>query len=144
MERFKLVPAVHLFLFREDKILLIRRANSGFFDGYYSVPAGHLDGNETAAQAMVREAMEEICITINPKDLKAIHVMHRKSEEERIDFFFTTKKWLAEPRIGEPDKCDDLGWFPFDNLPKNIVPYVRFAINRHHYGVFYSEFGWPE
>ena len=144
MPRYQSVAAVHLFLFRDNKILLSCRANTGFEDGNYSVPAGHLENNETATQAMEREAREEVGITINPEDLKVIHVMHRKSTQSRIDFFFTSEKWQGEPVIGEPDKCSDLSWFALNDLPENMVPYVRFAIENHHNKVFYSEFGWPK
>ena len=52
--RFKLLSTVHLFLIHEDKILLLRRFNTGYEDGNYSVIAGHLDGNEEIKVAMVR------------------------------------------------------------------------------------------
>jgi len=142
MERFKLISAVHLFLIKDNKILLSRRFNTGYQDGNYSVPAGHLDGDETATSAMTREALEEACIKIQPEDLEVIHVMHRKSDAERIDFFLIAKKWEGEIRIGEPKKCDDLSWFPLDNLPNNVIPYVSSAIKNYQNRVSYSEFGW--
>lgn len=61
-ERFKIVPSVYLILMKDNKILFSRRYNTGYFDGYYSFPAGHLDGGETLKQAMVRETEEEIGI----------------------------------------------------------------------------------
>lgn len=142
MERFKMLTAVHLFLIQDGNILLLRRFNTGFEDGNYSVPAGHIDGNETATQTMVREAKEEAGIEIDPQDLRVVHVMHRKSTQERIDFFLTTAKWKGEVTIQEPDKCDELKWYPVDNLPSNVIPYVRHALNNFQAGVFYSEFGW--
>ena len=42
----------------------------------------------------------------------------------------------------EPEKCDDLSWFDLDNLPGNIIPYIRKVIDRIQESVFYSEDGW--
>ena len=53
--RARFPATVHLFFFRENQILLLRRFNTGFRDGEYSVPAGHLDGGETVMQAGIRE-----------------------------------------------------------------------------------------
>lgn len=144
-ERFKVIAATHLFLVKQGKILLLRRFNTGFEDGNYSVPAGHLDGKETAMQATIREAKEEAGIEIKPEDMEAVHVMNRLSGGvERIDFFFKAEKCTGEPRNTEPHKCDGLGWFEIEKLPENMVPYVRQAIICMHKGDFYSEFGWEK
>ena len=145
-ERPKVIPTVYLVLIKENKILLSRRCNTGFQDGQYSFPAGHLGGDEeTVSQAMIREAREEIGVEIDVADLELVHVMHRKqmkpTNERRINFFFTTKKWKGEPKIMEPDKCDDLQWFELDNLPDNTIPYVRQAISCFRKNVKYSEYG---
>lgn len=142
-ERFKLIPTSHLILIKDDKILLSRRFNTGYEDGNYSVVAGHLDGNETFIEAMAREAKEEAGVDIKAKDLEVVHAMHRKSPpEERIDFFIKANDWRGEPKIMEPDKCDDLRWFPINNLPANTIPYIRQAIEKIRKKIFYSEFGW--
>jgi ADP-ribose pyrophosphatase YjhB (NUDIX family) len=142
-ERFKIIPTVYLFLIKNNKILLSRRYNTGFHDGEYSLPAGHLDGNETLIQTIIREAKEEIGIEVEPEDLRLAHIMHRKEpNEERVNFFFATEKWEGEPKIMEPHKCDDLRWFAFDKLPGNVIPYIKQAINSFLNKIFYSEFGW--
>ncbi len=145
MEKFKLTPAVHLFLINENKILLLRRYNTGYEDGNYSVPAGHLEGGETATEAMIREAQEEACIAIRPEDLSMIHIIHRAKHDatgERIDFFLSANQWNGDIKIGEPNKCDQLIWFPLDYLPTNIIPYVSSAISNYKNNILYSEFGW--
>ena len=142
-ERFKLTPSVYLILLKNNKILLLRRYNTGFRDGEYSFPAGHLDGNETLRQAMIRETKEEVGIKLDLVNLELAHTMNRnETTEERIDFFFTTKKWEGEPKIMESHKCDDLRWFEVDNLPDNVIPYIKQAINCVLENIPYSEFGY--
>ena len=84
---------VHLFFFRENQILLLRRFNTGFRDGEYSVPAGHLDGGETVMQAAIREAQEEVGVQIMENDMSFSTVMHRMEGDERVDFFVQVHQW---------------------------------------------------
>jgi len=89
---------------------------------------------------MVREAKEEIDIDLDFADLELIYTMNRKiPNDERLDFFFSTKKWLGDPKIMESDKCDDLSWFELNNLPKNIIPYIKQAIDCISNNIIYSE-----
>lgn len=141
-ERFKMIVAVHLFLIRDNKILLLRRYNTGYQDGNYSVIAGHLDGGEQYDLAMIREAKEEAGINIRPEDIRTVQVMHRKSEDERMDFFFICDKWNGEIINMEPEKCDELSWFELDDLPQNIIPYIRTAINNYFNSIKFTKYGW--
>lgn len=141
--RFTYIGAAYLFLMEDNKLLLQRRCNTGFEDGNYGVPAGHLEGGETAREGCVREIKEEIGIDMTPENLEVVHVMHRKSPiDERIDFFMTVKSYTGKIENCELDKCDDLRWFPVDDLPVNVVDYVKVAFNHFQNGVRYSEFGW--
>ena len=140
-ERYKLISEVHHFLFKDNQTLLLLRANTGYEDGNYSVIAGHLDPDETIKSAMIREAREEANIEINPDDLKMIHVMHRKSQQDRISFFFTTDKYSGIILNKEPDKCDDLKWFDLDNLPDNMVDYVKKALHCYQKNIIHSDYG---
>lgn len=134
--------AVHLLLIRKGKILLLRRFNTGYEDGNYSVVAGHLDGNEDVKSAMIREAREEAGIEIKPNNIQIVGVIHRKSKGERIDFFLTADSWDNEIINTEPKKCDDLSWFEIDNLPFNIIPYVKRAIKNYISDVQFDVYGW--
>lgn len=141
-ERFKLLSAVHLFLIRDSKVLLLRRFNTGYEDGKYSVIAGHLEGDEEVKAAAIREAREEAGIEISPQDLQVVGAMHRKSDDERIDFFLTATSWSGEITNKEPDRCDQLAWFALDKLPDNVIPYVRRALDNYRRGHWFDSFGW--
>ena len=138
--RAKFPVTVHLFFFRESQILLLRRFNTGYADGQYSVPAGHLDGGETVMSAAAREAEEEVGLKIDLDAMEFSTVMHRMEEEERVDFFVQVHSWRGEPFNAEPEKCDDLRWVDVNQLPVNVVPYVRQALANHLSGVRFDEF----
>jgi len=141
--RFKIIPTAYLVLMKENKILLSRRWNTGFHDGEFSFPAGHIKPDETLIQAMVREAKEEIGIELTREGLKLVHIIHRKEpNENRVNFFFTAEKWKGKPKIMEPHKCDALEWFNVNSLPDNTIPYIRHAIKCISQKIFYSEYGW--
>lgn len=139
--RAKFPVTVHLFFFRENQILLIRRFNTGFADGQYSVPAGHLDGGETVIAAARREAQEEVAVRIEPDDIQYSSVMHRMEGDERVDYFVHVTKWDGEPVNAEPNKCDDIRWADLDDLPTNTIPYIRRALHNHHTGIKFDEYG---
>jgi 8-oxo-dGTP diphosphatase len=140
--RTKFPVTVHLLFFRGNQILLLRRFNTGFEDGNYSVPAGHLEGGETVRMAAAREALEEIGVHIDLNDLDFATVMQRKSDDERVDFFVYIKAWQGEPFNAEPERCDELRWCNLDALPENTIPYVRKAIRNYLNGIPFDEFGW--
>jgi len=147
-KRFKIIPASYLILVKKNKILLLRRFNTGFMNEKYSLIAGHLDGEESFIQTIIREAREEANIKLKAKDLKVAHVMNRFEMQnnielrERIDVFIVAKKWQGKIKNLEPHKCDDLSWFPINKLPKNTIPYIKLAINNIRKNKFYSEFGY--
>jgi len=108
----------------------------------YMLPAGHLDGGETAQVALAREMKEELDIDIKIEDMQVVHTMHRKSSErEYFDIFIKVSKYSGVPKINEPDKCDDLSWFALNELPQNVTPHILDPLKFISEGVFYSNSG---
>lgn len=140
--KYNFRAAVYLILREENKVLLIRRFNTGWMDGLYSLPAGHIDGNETAQMAMSREAKEEVDLDILPEDLSILHMMHRKSSDaEYMDFFLEAKKYSGKLKNNEVNKCDEINWFPMDSLPDNTLDYIKEAFKLISEGKNFSSFG---
>jgi len=148
-KRYKIVPASYLILLKNHRILLSRRFNTGYRDGQYGLISGHLHQKESFTSAAIREAKEEANLSVQKKDLKVVHAMNRyepknnKAElADRIDVFFLVKKWRGKIKNLEPDKCDDLNWFPLNKLPKKTIPYIRQSIYNISKKTFYSEYGY--
>lgn len=74
----------------------MRRANTGYQDGNYGLPAGHLEDNESLTEGLKREVKEEIGIDVGLEDFKLVEVIHRRENDIRLDFFFTVKKFSGE------------------------------------------------
>ncbi|PZO85097.1 MAG: DNA mismatch repair protein MutT [Micavibrio aeruginosavorus] len=142
-ERFKLPCSVFLLLRREDEILLLRREKTGWMDGYYSVPAGAIDGNEEASLAACREAKEESCVVLNKEDLSLKHVIHCYTDgDEWMGVFFAATEYQGVPSIGEPEKHADMHWCKVNALPEKMIPYVRQAIENIERDIAFSTYGW--
>lgn len=141
-KRFTVPLAVHVFLRKENEVLLLRRYNTGYEDSSYSVFAGHLDGGEEVAAAAIREAREEAGIGIRPENVRIVGIMHRNGNDERVDFFVEVRKWTGTPVNLEPNKCDELEWYSLDDLPPNVIPYVRRALDHACEGRWFESYGW--
>jgi 8-oxo-dGTP pyrophosphatase MutT (NUDIX family) len=136
--------ASYLVLIQDQKVLLQRRYQTGWMDGMYAFAAGHIESQETAIQAMAREAKEEIDITIGEDGLTVAHILQRYAgNREYFDVYLTATAWEGEPKICEPDKSDDLKWFELDALPENMVPYDKQALECIQKNISYSTYGYP-
>lgn len=142
-EEHRPFTASYLVLQRDNEVLLMKRKNTGFKDGMYSLVAGHVDEGENYKQAMVREAKEEAGIKIDKKELETLTVMHRKSEcRTYVDIFFKTQSWEGDIENREPEKCSELSWYETDDLPENTVYYVEKVLKGLNNGMNYQELGW--
>lgn len=132
-ERYKAAVAVYAVFRRDDDVLLLRRAGSGFHDGELSLPAGHVDEGEDALSAVVREIAEELLVSVEPTDCALALTGHsgpeRPGDDAYVDLFFTVEAWTGEPQVGEPDRTTELVWAPWRDLPGDVIPYVAEAIH---------------
>lgn len=107
----------------KGEILLTKRSKKTRNEqGKWEAPGGAVKFNETREKAIKREIKEELGI-----DIKIIKVL-----QVTDDILLNYKQhWLATtyiakiekkqiPKILEPEKCDNIGWFSLNNLPKPI------------------------
>ena len=142
-QRCHAILAVYLVVIERDAVLLLLRQNTGYSDGMYSLPAGHIDPGESVKTAMKREAKEEIGIEIDPDDLTIACSMYRNADDdERMDFFLTVDRWKGEIKNMEPHKCVELKYFSINDLPNNLIPHVKMGIESSLNGISFVEYGW--
>lgn len=129
-----------------ETILLQRRFNTGYLDGCWGAPSGHVDEGEDALSAASRELREETGLVVEPSAWRFVCAMHRRTSLTIIDLFFTAEDVQGTPRICEPDKCDGLAYFPVGRLPQPLAGYIGVAIDclqgrETPFGRFHPE-GW--
>ena len=140
-ERFKNGIVADLLIIKNKgnnkKILLAKRKNTGYKDGEYEIPGGHLEENEDLYEAMIREAREELGILLQREDLRIIHIMHHYTGN-RINFIFLTEREDIKPKIMEEEKCEELKWVDINDLPENTMEKVKKIIGHIREGELYS------
>ncbi len=123
--------AIHMIIIDNNKILVQKRKGTKLWNGYYALPAGHIDKGENQYEALIREAKEELDIHINSNNIINSYVVLRrnffkideKQLEPYIDYYFEIKEYIGIPKIVETDKCDELVWVDINHLPEPFINY---------------------
>ena len=133
--------ASYLLITDNNNLLMFERTNTGYKDGEYAIPSGHIDLGETATTAAIRETKEEVGLDIKLQNLKHVHTCHRIDSNGRtyFDFYFHTEFQNGKPVNIEPQKHGPPQWFDLQNLPLNTMDYMLEVINYWKKGIMFSE-----
>lgn len=142
--RFMPYSATHTIIIKDGRVLMLRRFNTGWMDGLFTVPGGHIEANEPATSGAARELFEETGLRVNAESLEHAITVHRKNEEGDVYFdeYFIAHEWDGEPSITEPHKSDAIEWIKMDELGDMVVPSIMRALQNYQIGKRYSEDGW--
>ena len=136
---------VHVLVLRgeaaAEQLFLLRRARTGFMDGYYALPGGHQERGESVSAAAIRECREEVGIT--PADLAPVAVLpYRSGRHQGLNFLFETRQYRGEPQIAEPTLFDHCCWAAPAVLPQPVAHWLPGALAWRASGGWYREFEW--
>ena len=141
MARASFPVVVHVLLIRHGQLFLLRRAHTGFMDGYYGLPGGHQHQGEDVSEAALRECQEET--GIRPAELAPVCVMpYRAGRHQGLNFVFEGIGWTGEPGLAEPELFDQAGWFDLDHLPEPHPPWIAEAIALRGRKDWFVEYVW--
>lgn len=103
------------------RILLIRE---NYGDHRYGPPGGAVDEGESPQDAAVREAMEEVGVTVEVRHLIGIRWATRGGERF-LGFGFLCDLVAGTPHIPDPGEIAEVGWFDPAQLPSPATHMLR-------------------
>lgn len=125
-DRFRTHVAVFLIVRNDsDEILLQKRQNTSYLDGYWDFPSGHVEYGESIHEAACRELQEEVGVTARPEDLRLVHVNQNFLDTPYMNFMFEALQWQSQPKVNEPDKVAEVAFFAPADLPEKCTLGVR-------------------
>lgn len=139
-----ITPYALLILKKDNSILLLKRSqHASFGAGSYCLVGGKAEEGESMKQAIIREAFEEVDITITDDQLQFVHVFHRKaSTDQLVATCFVCTQWSGQVINKEPSKHDFFVWTDMHALPEDMLPAHKAAVKAYLQGNYYLEHGW--
>ena len=111
-----------------ERILLCRRSIEPRL-GYWTLPAGYLELNESASAGAEREAWEEACARIEIEGLLAIYDIPRISQ---VQLIFRAR--LLDEAVAAGPESLEVGLFAWDETQWSDLafPSIRWALQQEH------------
>ena len=98
--------------------------------GHWTVPGGTVEFGETLKDTVIREVREEIGVEIEfDGQLPAVDHIIPSEKQHWVTSIFPARIASGEPEILEPEKCDEIGWFPLEALPTPLAGSLQKALN---------------
>ena len=131
-----LVAAVIVHDRAQNSVLLLQRGpDAKFAQGMWDLPVGKSEPGEPITQTAVRELHEETGLTVDPKDLRPVHIIHGAYGVEAPSGFltvvFATEEWDGEPINMEPHKHAQVRWINERSIPDEFVPTTNSALTAY-------------
>jgi 8-oxo-dGTP diphosphatase len=119
--------AVAVVVIHENRVLLTRRINPPF-QGYWSLPAGFMDADETTQEAGERECREETGLSI--RITKLLDVFNGREHPHGADIVLTYLGELTGGVLQAGDDADQAEFFPLDLLPPLAFNTTRVTLEK--------------
>lgn len=116
--------SVGAMIFNEKNELFLskRSLNCKNEKGCWEIPGGGVDFGEKLSDAIKREMIEEygVEIEIIEQFSAADHIIPNENQHWVATTFLAKLKAGNKPKIMEPEKCDEIGWFSLNKLPSPL------------------------
>ena len=132
---------VGVIIVKDGKILVGKR--TGSHAQFYSIPGGHVDVGEKFEDAAVREVLEETGLEIkNPRVISLTNNLKTFKNEGKhyISLILLAEEHLGEPKIMEPNKCEEWLWCDPMDLPLPHFDASEMGVACYLEKTFYKDF----
>ena len=140
-ERDRFPVVVHVVVRSGSAVALLRRAHTGFMDGFYALPGGHQHQGESVSDAARRECLEELGIEVGTLTPGCV-LPYRSGRHQGLNFVFACTDYTGAVRINEPELFDALVWAEPDALPAPVPEWIPVALSLIDEGGWYRELEW--
>lgn len=102
--------------------------------GCWENPGGSVKFGEKLEEAVKREIKEEYGteIDIIEQFLAQDHIIPQENQHWVATTFLAKIRKGQTPKILEPQKCDETGWFPLDKLPKLLSIVTKLDLKKYN------------
>lgn len=112
------VPGVGVLVEMEGGLVLVKRGQPPFV-GWWALPSGYIEADESVEQAAVRECKEETGLDIELLELFGVYSFPEGPVQSGIIIFYRARPTSGELQAG--DDAQDVGVFPLDALPEQLA-----------------------
>lgn len=111
---------------KAEVLLLLRSKKSKNEVGVWNKVGGAMEFGETLEESLRRETREELGIEICDLEFLSYsdHILVAE-DQHWVAFNFMARVKSGKPKIMEPEKCDDLRWFKFGDVPAKLAQPTR-------------------
>ena len=110
---------VAVILFDENRLLLVKR--NGSYNGLWCIPCGHVEWNETAREAAIREFKEETGLEVKIDHVFDVHSNFHDSQNHTVGIWFIGQRTGGNLKAGSD--ASDARFFSLNDLSESMMAF---------------------